>query len=97
MIYKGILTDKQNEIDDTYKDLEEKKKAGMVNLRQKSNEIKNNLNNFDKNNEIARIKSEIAEGIKNKIITSLSPRTSSKRLQFGRNDLKLGILNLIFI
>ena len=73
IIYKQIKKDEENEISLLNKDIENRKIIGLAQLREKSNDIKNS---FNKMNDISKVKSEISQGIKNKITKSLTPKNN---------------------
>jgi len=75
------VRDKETELQETYKDLDDKKKIGLQKLKNKSAQIKDN---YEKMKHISKIKSDIAQGIKSKIIKSLTPKeTLHKKFDFS--------------
>jgi hypothetical protein len=81
IIYNELLRDKEKEIQEIYKELDDKKKIGLQNLKNKSAQIKNN---YEKMQHISKVKSDIAQGIKIKIIKSLTPKESlHKKFDFS--------------
>ncbi len=81
IIYNELLGDREKEMANTYMELNEKKKKGLQELKNKSASIKNN---FDKMKEISKVKSDISQGIKNKIIKSLTPKEGlNKKFDFS--------------
>jgi ElaB/YqjD/DUF883 family membrane-anchored ribosome-binding protein len=81
IIYNELLRDREKEIQETYKELDERKKKGLQELRNKSAQIKDN---YEKMKHISKIKSDIAQGIKTKIIKSLTPKeTLHKKFDFS--------------
>lgn len=81
IIYNELVRDKETELQETYKDLDDKKKIGLQKLKNKSAQIKDN---YEKMKHISKIKSDIAEGIKSKIIKSLTPKeTLHKKFDFS--------------
>lgn len=81
IIYNELVRDKETELQETYKDLDDKKKIGLQKLKNKSAQIKDN---YEKMKHISKIKSDIAQGIKSKIIKSLTPKeTLHKKFDFS--------------
>ncbi len=81
IIYNELIREREKEMADAYKEIDEKKKKGLQDLRNKSAMIKNN---YEKMNHISKVKSEIAQGIKSKIIKSLTPKeTLNKKFDFN--------------
>jgi hypothetical protein len=98
IIYNELIRDREKEMADAYKEIDEKKKKGLQDLRNKSAMIKDN---YEKMNHISKVKSEIAQGIKSKIIKSLTPKvTLNKRFDFNNvnyNNSSSKISLLIFM
>lgn len=81
IIYNELVRDKEAELQETYKDLDDRKKIGLQKLKDKSAQIKDN---YEKMKHISKIKSDIAQGIKSKIIKSLTPKeTLNKKFDFS--------------
>jgi hypothetical protein len=81
IIYNEVKSDRAKELEDLYQELDKRKKVGLAELRNKTAQIKKN---FDKTKDIEKIKSDISQGIRMKIIKSLTPKEGfNKKFDFS--------------
>ena len=70
IIYNQIKCDKENELAEFYRKIDERKKLRLGELRENSDKIKQKFYD-DKSKEIARIKLQISQEIRTKLLKSI--------------------------